>query len=52
MEDQGGRRLAYQHRKPVRKAVQRKKRAPKDNEHMAAVLEDYSELTTEAFKKK
>ena len=52
MEDQAGRKLAFQHRKPNRKAPQRKKRAPKDNEHMASVLEDYSELTAERFQKK
>ena len=51
MEDQGGRRIAFQ-RKPNRKAANRKKRTPKDNEHMLAELQDYSELTTEAFKKK
>lgn len=51
MEDQGGRRSAFHHRKP-RKAAQRKKRAPKDNEHMASVLEDYSEMTAERYQKK
>lgn len=52
MEDQGGRRGAFIHRPAKRKAAQRKKRAPKDNEHMASVLEDYSELTAERFQKK
>lgn len=51
MEDQGGRRIAFM-KKPNRKVANRKKRAPKDNEHMASVLEDYSEMTAEAFKKK
>ena len=45
MDDQGGRRIAF-HRKP-----NRKKRAPKDTEHMSSVLENYSEMTAEAFKK-
>jgi len=35
-----------------RKVGNRKKRAPKDNEHIASMLEDYSELTTEVYKKK
>jgi hypothetical protein len=51
MDDQGGRRIAF-HRKPNRKVANRKKRAPKDNEHMSSVLEDYSEMTADAFKKK
>jgi len=45
MRDQGTKKFAVPKRKKV--AAKRKFRAPRDNEHMADVLEDYSELTTQ-----
>jgi len=43
MQDQGTKRIAVPKRK--RGPVNRKKRAPKDNEHLSHVLEDYSDMT-------
>jgi len=44
MQDQGTKRVtAMQRRK--RGPVNRKKKAPKDNEHLASILEDYSEIS-------
>jgi hypothetical protein len=51
MQDKGEHRVMFR-QKPNRKVGNRKKRAPKDNDHIASMLEDYSEMTTEAFKKK
>ena len=45
MQDQGMKKLNMPKRK--KGAVKRKNRAPKDNEHMADILQDYSELTAE-----
>jgi len=45
MQDQGLRKLNIQKRK--KGPVKRKTRAPKDNEHMADVLQDYSEMTAD-----
>jgi len=42
MQDQGLKRVTH---KRKRGPVSRKKRAPKDNEHLAGILEDYSEMT-------
>jgi len=38
-------------RKPIKRNINRKKKALKDNLHIAADLEDYSEMTTQAYKK-
>eukprot|EP00088_Acartia_fossae_P003196 TRINITY_DN11323_c0_g1_i1.p1 TRINITY_DN11323_c0_g1~~TRINITY_DN11323_c0_g1_i1.p1 ORF type:complete len:283 (+),score=54.69 TRINITY_DN11323_c0_g1_i1:31-879(+) len=43
MQDQGIKKVAMPKRK--KGPVNRKKRAPKDNDHLADVLEDYSEMT-------
>jgi len=45
MQDQGLRKMNIQKRK--KGPVKRKTRAPKDNEHMADVLQDYSEMTAD-----
>ena len=42
-QDQGTKRIAVPKRK--RGPINRKKRAPKDNEHLSHVLEDYSDMT-------
>ena len=49
MQGEGGRKVALK-RKPI-KRNNRRKRQLKDNLHIAADLEDYSEMTTEAYKK-
>lgn len=43
MQDQGPRKIIQ--RKMNKKRAARKARAPKDNEHMKDVLEDYNEMT-------
>ena len=50
MQDQGIRKSALK-RKPIKRNNNRRKRALKDNLHVAADLEDYSEMTTESYKK-
>ena len=45
MQDQGMKKLSMPKRKKGQQ--KRKNRAPKDNEHMKDVLEDYSELTAD-----
>ena len=42
-QDQGGKKVVMPKRK--RGPMNRKKRAPKDNDHLADVLQDYSEMT-------
>ena len=49
MQGEGGRKVALK-RKPI-KRNNRRKRELKDNLHVAADLEYYSEMTTEAYKK-
>ncbi len=49
MKDQGLKKPII--RKPIKRNINRKKRAPKDNVHIAEDLEDYSELTAESHKK-
>ena len=49
MQGQGMRKVALK-RKPI-KRNNRRKRQLKDNLHIAADLEDYSEMTTQAYKK-
>merc|ERR1712228_323244 len=45
MRDQGTKKFNMPKRKKV--AAKRKHRAPKDNEHMSDILEDYSEMTAQ-----
>lgn len=53
MQDQSDRNRAMMMRKPqAKRKVNRKKRGPKDNEHMVGVLEDYDEITAESNKVK
>lgn len=49
-DQQQGMRKAIK-RKPIKRNINRKKRAPKDNEHVAHDLEDYSEMTASAHQK-
>lgn len=51
MQNEGMRKVA-QKRKIIRKTGNKRKRALKDNTHIAEVLEDYSEMTTQAYSKK
>ena len=53
MQNEGGRKVAPK-RKPIRRNNHKRKRALKDNVHIADDLEDYSEqgLTTQAYSKK
>jgi len=50
MQDQRERKVIA--RKPVKRKINRKKRAPKDNEHLKDVLVDYDEMTAEHNKVK
>ena len=45
MQDQTQRKVIQ--RKPVKRKINRKKRAPRDNEHLKEILEDYDEMTAE-----
>jgi len=50
MQDQGNKNAPIK-RKPIKRNINRKKRALKDNLHIAGDLEDYSEMTASSYKK-
>ena len=49
MQDQGNKNAPIK-RKPIKRNIKRKNRPLKDNTHVEG-LEDYSEMTTQAYKK-